>query len=192
MYRATKPLSQGPETCPSLARKGYVTWHSGGAEAGRWGQWEVGVLLAGFASLLPSAMCVGFEVPVFYICQLWATCFPALSFPHGYPFFFSHSPFSLYSLCLSLFASPVGLCMNRPTSGTKHFNKKAGPFKFITFSSSSLALLPRSEVETPLSFCVVIPSAQRGCCVYNNPIILQCWICSTPHQQKGLNCSTLV
>lgn len=111
-----------------------------GGGSGRW----VCCWLA-FLPPLPSAMRVGFEVPVFYICQPWATCFPALSFPHGYPFF-SHSPFSLYSLCLSLFASLVGPCTNRPTNGIKHLNKKAGPFKCMTFSSSSLALLPRSEV----------------------------------------------
>lgn len=97
----------------------------------------------------------------------------SLPFPSHMDILFFHSPFSLYSLCLSLFASLVGPCMNRPTYGIKHLNKKADPLKCITFSSSSLALLPGSEVETPLSFCVSFPSAQRGCCVYNNPINLQ-------------------
>lgn len=120
MCRATEPLSLGSETCPSLAG-GPTTWHSGGSEAGRWGRWEVGVLLAGFASPLLSAMCVGFGVPVFYICQPRATCFPALPFPHGYPF--TQGPFSVHSACLSPFASLAGACMNRP-QGCKTFEQE--------------------------------------------------------------------
>lgn len=77
-----------------------------------------------------------------------------------------HGPFSLHSVSLP-FARLAGTCMNRLQGcQTLEPEDRAIP---LPLDSHLWLLLARPEVETPLSFCAVIPPAKRGRCAHSGP-----------------------